>query len=346
MATTSIVSILLEGGSLGGGTTQYLPQYTMECGAALIAKESVQELHELFEVALVETNEAALGAYLEGASDVMESATYGPVFEAADKKAGASAMDFLRGLMTKVGAFFRNIMDRVTLAFNDYQKFYDSKKEALAKAKDLPDVPCIVWHEDAIKRIPSTIKTAKSSLVEFNIDITTKIKEILDGGDEELCRKEIESIAKGAIDGFLSSIGVPAPSNNTPYTTTELHKKIYGLFREDKTQKKTVNAAYVKDVLEKTKEAVSTVKTAQKEFDSGYKEIIGKIRKLVELAEKSQKKGVSQYIHKTVSTLSKMQNCVNVYSSAGFSTIVARATEAKAITNAICSGKVPGVKEK
>lgn len=346
MATTSIVQTLLEGGGVIGGLAPNMPQYTLESGAALIARESCQELHEIFEVAIVETNEAALGAYLEGSKDVMESATYGPVFEEAEKKAGGKVIEFLKALKNKVFAFFRNIADRIILAVNNYDKFYNKHKDALAKAQPLKDKECVNWNTNNINQIPKIISDAAKDMNTFASSICTEIKNMIgDSATAESNKDVVKTKSIGCVNGILNSIGVGAPANGQ-YDSTELHNKIRELFRGKDTVKTTVDAAYVKGVLEKTKASAKAVQVAQKQFNAMYDSSIKNIKAVTALMEKSERKGLVQHVHTAVSTLSKAQNIVNIYANAGFSSIIARASEAKKLTNALVSGKNSSGEEK
>lgn len=346
MATANIVSMLLEGGGTIGGNVPDMPQYTMESGAALIARESTQELHEIFEVAIVETNEAALGAYLEGSEDVMESAAYGPVFEEAEKKAGNKIIEFLQNLKTKVFAFFRNILDRVTLAVNNYEKFYEKHKEALGKATPLSDCPCVAWNDKNINYVPSGINKAAADIGNFASQISSAIKDMTANGVNDENITKCKNAANGFISGVLSSMGIPNPGAGKQYDATEIHNKITETLRGKDTVKKTIDAAYIKGNLEGTKKAAAEVKNAQKMFNNTYDSVIKNIKALKDMMDKSQKKGITQHLNYAVSTLSKGQNIINAYAGAGYAAIVARATEAKKLANAMIAGKVPGEKKK
>lgn len=332
MATASIVSMLLEGNGMIGGNAPEMSQYTMECGAALIARESVQELHDIFEVAIVETNEAALGAYLEGSTDVMESATYGPVFEEADKKAGADILAFLKRLKDKVFSLFRKLYDAAVLALNDYEKFYNSNKDKIVR-NSVDNVNRVQWHDDAIGMVATDINEGASSLTKFMDQVVANVEKFVKGEkDAQVLSSELDALIAGTINSYLKQIGV----GEGQYDTTALHEKIRELFRDKETKSQKVDRSYVEDVLVKSNKLASGIKSAQKSFNSAYDGVIKSIKAVKDQADKSNKKGASQYIHKAVSGLSKLQNIINVYASTGTSAIVARATEAKAFTHMLC----------
>lgn len=357
MATASIVSMLLEGGGTIGNLALDMPQYTLESGAALIARESSNELHEIFELAIVETNEAALGAYMEGSSDVMESATYGPVFEEAENKSGNKVIEFLRNLKNKVLAFFRNILDRIVMAFNNYEKFYKKNEAALKKAEPLKDCPCVKWKNDNIESIAKNIKTATADISKFESKACENLKKMIEADikgtkagipginrhdkDEDYAKKAKKE-ANATVNAIMTTLGFSAPKNGTAYDATALHNKAVELFRDGKEPvKKTVTVKDVESVLTSTKKAAGDIKTAQKEFNSAYDTAIKNVKAVKEMMEKSQRKGLMPHLNSVVSTMSKAQTVINVYASTGYSALVARATESKKIANALISGKAP-----
>ena len=342
MATNSIVSLLLEGGSIGGYTSAAMPQYTLENGATLIARECVQELHDIFEVAVVETNEAALAAHIEGASDVMESATYGPVFEAAEKKTGQMIMDFLKKLKDRVSAFFANIGAKMSAFLNDYKKFYESKKEALSKATPLKDYPCIDWDENRINQLGGYLVSSASDIKSECPKFIELIKSITDGNPDKV--QELTKKCDAWLNSRVREMGIA--TDLSTLDTVKLNEMASGVFRKTGEKKQEVNSGYVDKILQQTNGAAKDVSKAQKAFNAAYDDVIKNIKKCVDDLEKKQRAGYAQYIHKVTSTLAKAQSFTNVYASAGYRALIGRANEAKVITNAIIAGKIPGSKSK
>lgn len=346
MTTANIVSMLLEGGSTFGNLALDMPEYTLESGAAMIARESCQELHEIFEVAIVETNEAALSAYMEGNEDVMESATYGPVFEAAEKSVGQKILDFLKKLKDKVAAFFIAAFNKLSLLVNNYKKFYESKKADLEKAGVLNDCPCIAWDEKRLDSLGSFITEQANNIKSEVPKFLKKIEKAVTSTDGAVLKKQqwnINSLVKECDDwyeGRCKACGVKGSD------LTETGKQMRALFRGADKVKRNIGAAYVADVLKNTQDGLKNIKTAQKAFNAAYGDAIKAVEQIKKEADKSQRAGYAQYVNKVVTTLSKTQNLINSYASAGYSSMIGRANEAKALTGAIISGKVPGEKKK
>lgn len=349
MATANIVSMLLEGATYGNLALD-MPQYTLESGAAMIARESCQELHEIFEVAIVETNEAALSAYMEGNEDVMESATYGPVFEAAEKSVGQKILDFLKKLKDKVVSFFIAVGNKLTLLVNNYKKFYEKKKADLEKAGVLKDCPCIAWDEKRLDSLGSFITEQAGNIKSEVPKFLKKIEKAVTSQDVNIMGKNIpvnqwniNQLVKACDDwyeGRCKACGIKGAD------LSEMGKQMRALFRGEDKIKRNIGAAYVADVLKSTQGALKDVKAAQKAFNAAYGDAIKAVEKIKQEADKSQRAGYAQYVNKVVSALSKTQNLINSYASAGYSCMIGRANEAKALTNAIISGKVPGEKKK
>lgn len=343
MMTNSIVGTLLEGGTINGYSSTYvnMPQYTLESGAALIARECASELHDIFEVAIVETNEAVLGAYMEGSKDVMESATYGPVFEEAEKKANNKILDFLKKLMDRVIAFFKNIGAKLSLLVNDYEKFYNKKKEDL-KGKSLKECPVINWNVDKLNMVDTVIDGAANIIGSTATKFINKINSAVKSGDDKALEKFNEEVDEW-YRGVCSTIGVTVNGNSVDLT--KLNGDLEKEFRTGYT-KLTVDASYVEAALTKAKDSAKKINAATKKFDKSYKDAIKSVKNVTDEMERKEKKGYTQYINKVVSTMSKVQSVYNTYASVGYRCIIARANEAKSIVNHIISGKIMKDKDK
>lgn len=345
MAASSIVSMLLEGGSIGEHTVE-MPQYTLENGAALIARECAQELHDIFEVAIVETNEAALGAYLEGNQDVMESATYGPVFEAAEKSGGEKIIELLKNLRDRVVAFFKNIGAKLMLVVGNYEKFYESKKEELEKAKALDNVPCIDWNEENLGSLADFIK-ARAGEVKKEVKMLTDIvQEIADSSSrnrdiavKKLTDKCNEWFVKTAEKSKVHM------NNVTDFDLSQFNAAVQVIFKKPNETKRKIDSGYIVSILKHTKEGAKGIQVAQKEFNSAYNDAIKNVEQIIKKYKTSDAAGYTQYLHKVMSTITKVQSLVNSYAQTGYRCYIGRANEAKHLANVLISGKVPGEKK-
>ena len=349
--TNNIVSMLLEGGltTCGNLALENANQYTLESGANIIARESVQELHEIFEVAIVETNEAALAAYMEGNQDVMESATYGPVFEAAEKSVGQKILDFLRKLRDRVVAFFQNIFTKIMLAVNNYEKFYEKHKDELNKAKPVKDVPCMDWNDDRISTLAKNLKDAADTIKNIAKDACDEIKKIVaeeNSAKRSFLTNKFNAGMDDAVNESAKAMGIARSAGAGELDMTQINKDMNLVFIKPEKVKKNIDGSYVANVLTKTKSAAKDVKEAQKAFNNAYNDAIKTVEAITKDMEKEKASGYSQYIHKTTSTMSKIQSLINVYASCGYRALIGRANEAKSLTKIIISGKVPEDKKK
>lgn len=352
---TSIVSMLMEGGMNGfdSGSSLTLEEsnnYTLEAGAALIARQSVQELHEIFEVAIVQTNEAVLGAYMEGCSDVMESATYGPIFEASEKSAGRKIMDFLIMLKDRVFAFFRNIIAKISEIFNDYEKFFKKKKDDMVEAEKergsgVRGVKVKNWNDDRIDSLSKTLQDAAST-IEATADECVKLindaHDSIEGkGSQFIAQKtkmfndKMDKMVNKAANGF----GIGSGKAAFDIETTEIQSYCQKVFERQGDRVEEITVSYVEHNLVNTKNAIKSAKDAQKKFNDAYNNAIKKIKKITDDMESDDKKGYKQFMHKATSTMSKIQTITNAYATAGYRALVGRANESKALCGVIISGK-------
>lgn len=350
--TTNIVSMLLEGGMTAeipeSLTVTEAEQYTLESGATLIARQSVQELHEIFEVAIVETNEAALAAYMEGNQDVMESATYGPVFEAAEKSVTQKVITFLRKLKDRVMAFFQNIFSKIMLMVNGYEKFYEKHKEELAKAKPVKDVPCMDWSDDKIETLGASTKGMAETVKEVGNVLVNKIDKIMNETRPQWKNKYAKELDRDLLTHMNNSaknMGIARSTGAGELDLTQINKDLNLLFVKPNKVKKNIDASYVADILKDTKNAAKEVKDAQKAFNAAYDDAIKTIESITKDMDKEKASGYAQYIHKTTAHMSKMQTLLNAYISCGYRALIGRANESKALAKIIISGKVPKEKD-
>lgn len=352
----SIVSMLLENGfddfqcDASSITESEARSYTLESGAALMARTCAQELHEIFEVAVIETNEAALAAYMEGCSDVMESATYGAVFEASDKSAGTKILDFLKKLKDRVFAFFKDISSKITALVTNYDKFLSKNKEKMVKAEqertEQLKVSVRDWNTNAINSITTNLKSGSTEIGTLAANIATIITNSFnskpaDASKEDTkkilsdCEKAINDAINSAYDKLL-----PGATGTDISDMTTINKHCEKLFVGENKKTQVANVAYVSSVLDGTKKALSDVKTSQKEFNAAYDKAIKVIKGVTENSKFKEKVGYSAYIHKATAAMSKIQSIANAYASAGYRAMISRANEAKALCGVIISGKV------
>ena len=351
----SIVSMLLENGfddfqcDASSITESEARSYTLESGAALMARKCAQELHEIFEVAVIETNEAALAAYMEGCSDVMESATYGAVFEASDKNAGNKILEFLKTLKDRVFAFFKNIGAKVTALVTNYDNFLKKNKEKMVKAEkertEQLKVSVRSWDENAIKSITSNLKQSSTEIGTLAAEIAKIVTDSFNSKTADTSKEDAKKILddcekaiNNAIDNVYNKL-LPGVSG-TDIDMSTLNKDCEKIFVGENKKTIVADVAYVSSVLDGTKKALSDVKTSQKDFNDAYNKAIKVIKGVTDNSKFKEKVGYSSYIHKATAAMSKIQSIANAYASAGYRAMISRANEAKALCGVIISGKV------
>lgn len=351
--TNSIVSMLLEGniGTTGVATETLTANeaacYTLESGAGLMARQCVQELHDIFEVAVVETNEAALAAHMEGTSDVMESATYGPVFEAAEKSAGKKILEFLAKLRDRVIAFFQNIGAKIMLLVGNYEKFYEKHKDALAKAKTL-EMEVTDWNDERIAGLAAFLKKSAEDIKKFAKEFVDCTKDIMDIESEQkknFTINKFNQTCEDAINEYAKTLGVHRSAGAGDMDTTRINADLKLIFVKPDKVKEKIDAIYIKDVLTKTKQAAKYIKDAQNAFNAAYNDAIKTIKAMTDDMERSEKKGYASYIHKGTGVLSKIQTLTNAYASNGYRALIGRANEAKTLAGYLIAGKAPKAKD-
>lgn len=346
MATNTIVSMLLEGvmttGSLECITENEARTYTLESGANIMARECVQELHEIFETAVVAANEAALAAYMEGTTDVMESATYGPVFEQAEKSAGQKIVDFFKKLKDRVIAFFQNIGAKIVLAVNNYDKFYEKHKTALKGANAIK-IEVLDWSDDRIDKLASTIIASADTLKSFATDAIEELNKALDAKNKPEVTatklKKLDAAYQKSFNEVVSRCGIDKSKKAEELELVEINKIMRGVFVKPKKVEKTVGHAYIESVMKGTKKAAADIKSAQAKFNDAYKSTISMVEKAIAEMKKSGNKGNTAHLSKISSYINKMQTVINAYTSNGYRAVIGRASEAKSITLKIVSGE-------
>ena len=350
----SIVSMLLENGfndltcEASAITESEANSYTLESGAALMARTCAQELHEIFEVAVVETNEAALAAYMEGCSDVMESATYGAVFESADKSAGAKILELLKKMKDRVFAFFKNISAKISALITNYDKFYENNKEKMkkAEAERSEDVKVVIrdWNDNAIDNIVANLKAGSAEIGTLGEEVAGIVKASFKSKPEDANKDQSKEILDACYKAIKTAIVksvdniIPGLKDIAGMEPSTLNAECEKFFTGKGSRVIVANTTYVESILKNTKKSLADIKTAQKEFNAAYDKAIKAIKSVTDDASIKEKAGYSAYIHKATSAMSKIQTVNNAYASAGYRAMVARANEAKALCGVIISG--------
>lgn len=354
--TGSIVSMLLEGVSFDDYTVgssidvAEANEITLEHGPAIMARKSADEIHELFELAIVATNEAALGAYMEGCADVMESATYGPVFEASEKSFGKKVLDFLKKIKDRVAAFFRDIFAKISETINNYDKFFTKNEKAMAEAESkrgggVKNVKITNWNDNLIDGLAKRLRDGAGTITDITAETIRVIKDAYSKANDS--SKSAAWQAKATADfnkamdeqlgTLLKTFGIKANASGTD--TTEINSICQKMFRLDGTKTETIDVNYVRSTLKGVNAAAKEVKDAQKAFDGAYNKAIKDIKSITDEMEKNDAKGYASFINKATSNISKVQNIMNAYAQAGYRALIGRANESKSLCRVIITGK-------
>lgn len=353
MTTGMLVESLMNGTNSYGGfgssvgydvlTESEAANYTLESGAALIARESRAELHEIFEMAIIQANEAIVGAKLEGYGDVMESATYGPVFEEAEKTVGKKVLEFLSKLKDKVVAFFQNLFSRLSEFMHNYEKFLKTHGADLDKAKSMK-LYCIAWDDSAIDGASAVV--GKGTDAEFAAAtklVQDTIKTFIAAGNSEGDMKAAVSAFENQLsDGTSTLLKMLGLSGSTSSDMASLNKQMSEKFRKPDKQAKDISPALVRSRLTDVKKHTDELRNLSKRMNSQYKDVLKKVRSMLDDIDKANKKGCSQMINRYASALSKNQTIVNAYISAAIRASISRANEAQAMAKALISGRPGG----
>lgn len=345
----TLVQEFFEGaGSYGYGsgagydvlTNSEAQAYTLESGASLIAMESRAELHELFELAVIYPNNAALAAKVEGYGNVLESATYGPVFEEASKKFGQRVIDFLIKLKDRVIAFFKNIFSRLTEMCSNYDKFLEKNGAALDKAASLK-LYVRDWNDDKISAVGSTIQAQSTAIASLADLMVTEINKVVGKGtadDVKDATENFEKLLKKKVADTMAEFGFKedeAKSNDN----TRMNERLNRFFCGRDKKMVTATGADVKKKLTGVKDTTKDIRDAQKKYEKAYKDAIKKVEQITKNMESSEAKGYNSLIDKAVAAMSKVQNVINNYATAGCRAVISRASEATAIARCLIAGK-------
>lgn len=347
----TLVSALMEGAVGFGGAGEFsdfgtfgsvseAASYTLESGASLIATQSLHELHEIFECAVVETSEAELHAHMEGCDSVEESTQYSSVFEVAEVSAGQKIVMFLRKLGDRVMAFMINIGTKLSSFVHNYDKWYEQHKSAMSKAGkvklDIKD-----WNKDKIKGVSSNLDNLSGRIGGTANTLAALVSETLKDKDaseqkQNFLNKKFDNKLQEILDDYAKEV-VGASSASAEFFSS-LNANIWLTFcPSDKAKDQEVDASYVQSGIDNVKKSAKDIKNSQKKFNTSYKTAVKVFDDLIKNAEKQQKKGYSQLCHKAVSTLSKCQTIVNAYANCGYRAVISMANDAIRVGNKLIS---------
>ena len=346
--TATLVEGLLNGTGSGGfgynGNVSYdviteaeAAEYTLESGAERIAQRSREELHELFELAIIQTNEAVLGAKVEGYDNVMESATYGPVFEEAERTLGQKVIDFFKKLADRVAAFFQNLFTKLSEACHNYDKFLKEKGDALGKAKGM-SLNCIDWNDKMIDGAPALAgQTTSKSLDDGGKLVMDSIKKLgADSADITKVVDSMESASNATVASLLKAFGM---SGNIETDMSTLNGQMAALFRSPDKKKQNITPDLLKSRLTGVKKATDSIRSSQKTTVGTMKKLSKTAKDAVHQLNKDGVKGGSQLLSRFTSMSSKMVTINNAYCAAAIRATISRANEAQAMSRALISGK-------
>lgn len=360
MITTGVlVESILNGAASGYGygygdatietlTSSEAASYTLESGAAMIAMECRTELHELLELAVFIPNEAVLAAKVEGYSDVTESATYGPVFEETEKKFGQKVIDFLVKLKDRVVAFFKNIFSRLSEFVTNYDKFLEKNKDAISKAASLK-LWMSDWQDSKIDEVATVIMNQATEISNMASKMASAISAAVSKDTAEAKKAASEAYEKSLksdIDSVMSKFGFNA-EESTGNDMTRLNERLTRYFCGRDRKSVDVNGSYVIKRLTDVKDATKAIRDAQKKYEKAYKDAIKSVNDLTKNMTWNESKGYDSLINQTVSAISKIQNVINSYASAGTRAVIGRANESISAARCLMNGKASGaLKEK
>ena len=355
MTNGTLVAAILESrdnfGYSGAGydtlTYDEAQSYTLESGATLIAQQCREELHEIFELAVIEQEEATLGAAMEGYNDVMESNTYGPVFEAAEKSVGKKIIAFLTKLKDRVVAFFKNLFTKISAMFHNYDKFLEKKAMDMKRAGTIDGIYLKDWNNARIDSVTDKMKAAADAVAAAAdwaaAECNSMLAKVTTTESGEQMNKFNEEFDRGVYDQaqklYNTLTGVTL--QKTDYQATTANADMNALFVGKKKVKVTLSYDFLAPRLKDTKDHAKKIKTAESNFNKAYNDAIKKLKKITDDMEKSNKKGIAPYLNKTTSMLSRMQVYTNAYATAGYRALIGRANEARQMAGVLISGSVP-----
>ena len=342
---SNLASMVLEGAGMTRLSSSLTSHYDHENGAGLIAMESAEALHEIFEAEFYVPNTCTIQAAMEGVS--VEESTQASVMEASIKGAFEKIKQFFINLKDKVKEFLHNIKRYLTGIFGNDEKWvkeYEKEVKAI-DAKSLKDYKIKMYTytvDDALtkdelsKKLEDGVNTVEGKIADIK-DISKGVNEqevdadtIREDYDKEylafikdLCGKSIDA---DELDKALWSKMRNGADNDGDMDDVEVasnRDKFIAALKESK----KVLAAY-DTMISKTdsnyNKAIKVINDAEKKFnnlksdDNGVKEENG-----AKFGTGAQA-NVTTMLHAMSSFYSKMQNADNKKNNAAKAAVVER----------------------
>lgn len=149
---SNLASMVLEGAGMTRLSSSLTSHYDHENGAGLIAMESAEALHEIFEAEFYVPNTCTIQAAMEGVS--VEESTQASVMEASIKGAFEKIKQFFINLKDKVKEFLHNIKRYLTGIFGNDEKWVNEY------GKEVKDIDAKYLKDYKIKMYTYTIDAA------------------------------------------------------------------------------------------------------------------------------------------------------------------------------------------
>lgn len=267
-------------------------------GSALIAMESMEEIHEMFIELSYKPDQERLKAIREGMD-------YEVVQENAFNNAIARIKEFLIKLRDKVLSFFKSMIrsfDSLIKSGKDFVTKYEKDIKASESNIDSD-------FKDSIKIYPFNDKAIDDEVPDTGVDISPKLvtSHIAVKSDVDKIKSELDNKYQSALNKLC---------NGSNIEDDELSKELYEYFRGGDSKDaldKSVNTIF--SILKNTK-TVDSFKRAQSKEEKRYNTMIKEIDsvgKSTQDAESDVKELSSEIITAYTSLISKVQTAVNTY---------------------------------
>ena len=270
-------------------------KYTADCGAHVIAMESVEELHDIF---LEEYNyeQADIAAISDGT--VLEGSQYQAVAEASVKEVFSKVKAFFQKLWEKVKAFFHNVIRFFKSIFEDGKKFvkeYDKDIKGLISLKDL-SMKIHKFDNTVIDKYASNDEHL-TNLQDLTGDVNSAVGEIGRkitalgmNGEKDVFDKIVDDFKKSHdTEAYFKKY---TKVSNMEEHVEQITKAIYGGDAEDT----DITVSMVKDMAKVLANSSNNFESLQTKANSAYKAMLKVISDAEKKYEDEQYNDIRHYI--------------------------------------------------